>query len=136
MSMRRTTTPFNLRGSPSKEGMKDELPNKQAMRGSMSNMQITYQQFAAWYKESLFWKEQHERHKNEQETMNMHFQIDYPDDDASWRQLLWYLITYPLCAPLYCTMPDVRRERNQGKIRVALVEFIGSLLWIALFSFC
>merc|ERR1711937_1014197 len=36
----------------------------------------------------------------------------------------------------YISMPDVRRPMNAGNTKVAVVEFILSLFWIAFFSFC
>merc|ERR1740115_678512 len=36
---------------------------------------------------------------------------------------------------MYCTMPDVRRE-GRGTFKVAVMEFICSLIWIAVFSLC
>merc|ERR1719478_1255553 len=37
---------------------------------------------------------------------------------------------------MYITMPDVRRPKNAGNTKVAVLEFILSLCWIAFFSFC
>jgi len=105
---------------------------------------ITFQQFRLWYDRSLFWQEQErEQHRLQQqqecETEAAEavegFSLDVPED-ARWCTLLWYALTYPICAALYITMPDVRRPKRKGSSLLAVVEFVMSLGWIALFSFC
>ncbi|CAK0829233.1 unnamed protein product [Prorocentrum cordatum] len=49
----------------------------------------------------------------------------------------WYILTYPLVAALYCTLPDVRHEKHansKNRTRIAIVEFLISLIWIGIFS--
>lgn len=55
-------------------------------------------------------------------------------EEATWRALLWYFLTYPLCAILYVTLPDVRTAKYRGNAKVAVLEFSLSLVWIGVFS--
>merc|ERR1712050_33845 len=55
-------------------------------------------------------------------------------ENASWSALFWYVFTYPLCAVLYCTLPDVRTPTLQRNARMAILEFCLCLVWIGIFS--
>ncbi|CEF68807.1 Sodium/potassium/calcium exchanger 1 [Strongyloides ratti] len=56
--------------------------------------------------------------------------------DLTWpktrQKQLVYLILFPITYSLYLTLPDVRRT---GYKKYVVVTFIGSILWIALFSY-
>merc|ERR1712023_2734 len=95
---------------------------------------ITFEQFARWYRNSLFGNELKHRHEMEEKAADEMFTIELPEDPV-WSALFWYIVTYPLCAAMYCTMPDVRRP-GRDTVVVAITEFLMSLLWIAFFSFC
>lgn len=104
-------------------------------------VKIEFDMFENWYKNSMFSKrhqEQNEMQAKEGESPG--FSIDWPEDPSPM-QLFWYIFTYPLCAAMYCSLPDVRRpgadgERLEGKshLRWAVIEFLLSLVWIAVFS--
>jgi K+-dependent Na+/Ca+ exchanger-like protein len=106
--------------------------------------EINFDQFEAWYNKSLFWSDHHKVHCTEEEEAEGGFSIDPPGEDAGWTSWMWFVGTYPLCAMMYCTIPDVRNGRVGSSIRpemagcwkVAMVEFVLSLVWIAIFATC
>lgn len=94
---------------------------------------IYFEQFEAWYHKSMFWDRQLDKIQHEEPET---FEIDWPDDPRA-RALFMYLFTYPICAALYITMPDVRRKHKEGReILVAYGQFLMSLLWIITFAWC
>lgn len=56
--------------------------------------------------------------------------------DMSWpktgKQRIWYLLVAPIVVPLWLTLPDTRR---QSKRKYFPVTFIGSIMWIAAYSY-
>jgi K+-dependent Na+/Ca+ exchanger-like protein len=100
--------------------------------GTMRECKISFEQFDAWYSKSLFWQKQHHQHLQE-ENAEEEFNLDMVENPTV-STLFWYVVTYPLCAMMYCTVPDVRREKWQRNVKVAIVAFILSLCWIAIFS--
>lgn len=48
------------------------------------------------------------------------------------KQRIWYLLVAPIVFPLWLTLPDTRR---QSKKKYFPVTFIGSILWIAAYSY-
>merc|ERR1719158_2578602 len=85
---------------------------------------------------SLFWQQKLTQFQNQQEANEQGFTIDWPEDPRP-RALFWYTFTYPICAALYTSMPDVRRPHKESRLLpVAILQFLLSLLWIVLFSFC
>lgn len=93
---------------------------------------VKYETFEKWYTQSIFCKAHQRQHQSEV-IEEGGFSIDWPEDPTCW-QLFWYFFTYPLCAAMFCTLPDVRRPGMEGKVRWAIIEFILSLVWIAIFS--
>lgn len=110
------------------EADKDEKEDKE-----QTPVGISYEQFEKWYSKSLFGQAHHKKHELE-ELEEQGFSIDWPVEDATWMQMFWYFFTYPLCAAMYCSLPDVRRPGMEGKVRWAIIEFLLSLVWIAVFS--
>lgn len=100
---------------------------------SESSDVLTFEQFDAWYVKSLYWQRHHEQHLVQQKSAVNDFSLE-PPDDPTCSSLFWYCVTYPLVACLYCTLPDVRREKWRGSWKVAVFEFILSLGWIGIFS--
>jgi Ca2+/Na+ antiporter len=97
---------------------------------------IDFAQFEAWYTKSLFWEQKMTQYHNQQAVDDQGFTIDFPED-PNRRALFWYICTYPVCAALYVSMPDVRRpHKPETAVKVALWQFLMSLIWIVLFSFC
>jgi len=98
---------------------------------------IELDEFSAWYHNSLFWdKQMHELEMEqkivEEQAEGLH--LDFPWESC-WRAKFWYIVTYPICAALYVTMPDVRRE-GSDTVPLAIIQFAMSILWIGFFSFC
>lgn len=48
------------------------------------------------------------------------------------KQRIWYLLVAPIVFPLWLTLPDTRR---QCKKKYFPVTFIGSIMWIAAYSY-
>merc|ERR1712137_1080537 len=59
-----------------------------------------------------------------------------PPKEETWTSLFAYAFTYPACAVLYVTMPDIRRPRNHGSMKIAILAFLLSLMWLLIFSCC
>jgi len=99
------------------------------------NFSVDYPVFERWYSQSMYG----EAHKKIHQTEAMEeegFSIDWPDEEATKMQYFWYFFTYPLCSAMYCSLPDVRRKGYDGKVHWAVIEFLLSLVWIAVFSIC
>jgi len=97
---------------------------------------VTFQQFSRWYRQSLFWQDQHKHHLSEERAAEVGFSIEVPDDPSD-SALFWFFFTYPICSILYVVMPDVRRPKHKGRpVTIAVFQFLLSLCWIAFFSFC
>jgi len=94
---------------------------------------ITFEQFEAWYQNSMFYQQKQERHIKEEEEEGEGLSLEIPEN-ASWSGLFWWFFTYPLCAILYSTLPDVRTPKWQRNWKMAVLEFILSLGWIGAFS--
>jgi sodium/potassium/calcium exchanger 2 len=106
----------------------DETPDQTDVR------HVTFEQFEAWYKKSMFYegkKREIEQQAEEDEDEGM--SLDMPDT-AGKVGLAWWAFTYPLCAMMYCTLPDVRAPKYQRNWKMAIVEFCISLVWIGIFS--
>jgi len=57
-----------------------------------------------------------------------------PPQEPTPKAMFWYIFTYPLCAILYITLPDVRKPSLSHNAKIAIAEFVLSLFWIGLFS--
>jgi len=97
-----------------------------------AKMSMTYEEFEKWYKESMFGEGHRKLHAIE-DAADEGFSITWPENPTKV-QLFWYFFTYPLCAAMYCSLPDVRRPGMDGKVTWAIIEFALSLVWIAVFS--
>jgi sodium/potassium/calcium exchanger 2 len=97
-----------------------------------TNDNISFTDFETWYHSSMFYKAKQESHKKEEEE-GEGLDLNMPED-PTWCNMTWYVLTYPLCAILYCTLPDVRTEKYQRNWKWAVVEFVLSLVWIGIFS--
>ena len=53
----------------------------------------------------------------------------WPD---TWRKRITYLMVLPLVLPLWLTLPDTRKPESK---KFFAITFIGSILWIAIFSY-
>jgi len=108
------------------------------------SVEISYAQFEAWYNKSLFWRDHRKQHETEEKAEEGGFSLDLPEEGSSCTQWFWFILTYPICAALYCTTPDVRtgrigsgaRKELVGNWKLAAAEFGCSLVWIALSASC
>lgn len=96
-------------------------------------MNVTFEQFQAWYNKSLFFQGKMNEHENEEEEEDGSLSLEFPEGATGW-QLFWYIFTYPICAVLHCCLPDVRKPRWQRNTAMAVLEFCLCLIWIGLFS--
>jgi len=102
----------------------------------LMQVKVTFDVFRKWYSASMFGQEHLKKFEKEQAAEESEgFTIDWPEEPGV-TSLLWYFLTYPLCAAMYCTVPDIRRPGMEGKVRWAFIEFFLSLLWIAIFANC
>lgn len=53
-------------------------------------------------------------------------------ENANWKKILIYIVSFPLMAPMYITLPDTR---DKSKKKFFIITFVGSILWIAAFSY-
>ncbi|XP_038146777.1 sodium/potassium/calcium exchanger 2-like isoform X1 [Cyprinodon tularosa] len=65
----------------------------------------------------------------EEEDEDQPLSLAWPD---TLRKQITYLLILPIILPLWLTLPDVRRETSQ---RFFPITFIGSICWIAFFSY-
>merc|ERR1712137_944406 len=61
--------------------------------------------------------------------------IDMPVD-GTWSSLFAYALTYPICAALYVSMPDISRPENHKSKKMLFLTFALSLVWLFLLSCC
>jgi len=97
--------------------------------------QISFGQFEAWYNSSMFFqikKEQNGQEMLEDEEEDNYLTLDCPEGGCASK--FWWVVTYPLCAILFCTMPDVRHPKYKRNWKLAVFEFVASLVWIGIFS--
>jgi sodium/potassium/calcium exchanger 2 len=97
-------------------------------------LHVTAEQFEKWYSQSLFYQKKQHQHENEESAAaDGSLTLDLPEN-ACVRAYVWYVFVYPICAILFCALPDVRKPKWQRNARMAILEFSLSLFWIGLFS--
>jgi len=52
--------------------------------------------------------------------------------NGGWKQIVIYLLSFPIMFPLYVTLPDTK---NPKKTKYYPITFIGSIIWIAIYSY-
>jgi len=57
--------------------------------------------------------------------------MTFPAKDG-WKAILVYIISFPIMGPLFITLPDTKNEKKK---KFFYITFIGSILWIALYSY-
>ncbi|KAM3838351.1 sodium/potassium/calcium exchanger 2-like [Diretmus argenteus] len=70
-----------------------------------------------------------DEHGEEEEDEDQPLSLAWPE---TTRKRITYLIILPIVLPLWLTLPDVRRESSE---RFFPITFIGSICWIAFFSY-
>uniref|UniRef100_A0A667WU26 Solute carrier family 24 member 2 n=1 Tax=Myripristis murdjan TaxID=586833 RepID=A0A667WU26_9TELE len=66
---------------------------------------------------------------DDEEDEDQPLSLEWPD---TFRKQATYLVILPIVLPLWLTLPDVRRETS---VRFFPVTFLGSICWIAFFSY-
>ncbi|XP_059082290.1 sodium/potassium/calcium exchanger Nckx30C-like [Tigriopus californicus] len=51
---------------------------------------------------------------------------------GDWKAIMFYVISFPIMAPLFITLPDTK---NPSKRKYFVLTFVGSIVWIAIFSY-
>ncbi|XP_034733922.1 sodium/potassium/calcium exchanger 1 [Etheostoma cragini] len=74
-------------------------------------------------------EDEDEGKKNEEETEDEPLSLDWPDTP---HKQATYLFLLPIIFPLWLTVPDVRNMKSR---KFFAVTFLGSILWIAIFSY-
>jgi len=92
---------------------------------------VSFAQFDRWYSRSILWEEKCQQNEEPKERHN----IDVPVE-STLSSLLAYALTYPICAALYVTMPDIRRPENHKSKKMLFLTFAMSLVWLFLLSRC
>uniref|UniRef100_A0A8D0LCB8 Solute carrier family 24 member 2 n=1 Tax=Sphenodon punctatus TaxID=8508 RepID=A0A8D0LCB8_SPHPU len=71
----------------------------------------------------------HGAEENEEEDEDQPLSLAWPD---TLRKQITYLVVFPIVFPLWVTLPDVR---NPSSKKFFPVTFLGSITWIAIFSY-
>ncbi|XP_051238572.1 sodium/potassium/calcium exchanger 1-like isoform X2 [Dicentrarchus labrax] len=74
-------------------------------------------------------EEEDEEEEEEEEKEDEPLSLEWPD---TRRKQATYLFLLPIIFPLWLTVPDVRNQKSK---RFFAVTFLGSILWIAVFSY-
>merc|ERR1711957_445044 len=99
------------------------------MYKSGSRDEISYEEFADWYRNSILFERQ--KKQVDQEVQGVWEMVTPPWGEGvfAW---IYYPVLIPLVLAMALTIPDVRRP---GMAKWCYVSFILSILWIALSSF-
>merc|ERR1712196_644349 len=92
---------------------------------------VSFAQFDQWYSKSTLLDEKCQQSEQLKEQHN----IDVPGN-STWSSLFVYALTYPTCAALYITMPDIQKPKNHGNVKMLIASFALSLLWLFFLSCC
>eukprot|EP00584_Thalassiosira_punctigera_P006801 CAMPEP_0172541744 /NCGR_PEP_ID=MMETSP1067-20121228/12506_1 /TAXON_ID=265564 ORGANISM="Thalassiosira punctigera, Strain Tpunct2005C2" /NCGR_SAMPLE_ID=MMETSP1067 /ASSEMBLY_ACC=CAM_ASM_000444 /LENGTH=651 /DNA_ID=CAMNT_0013327847 /DNA_START=163 /DNA_END=2115 /DNA_ORIENTATION=+ len=104
-----------------------------SMFKSGSTEEITYEEFADWYVNSIMYTNSEAVIEKQIEREDKGAcEMLFPPRGEGFCAWLWYLLVLPLVAVLTFTIPDVRRP-NWGKW--CYVSFILSIAWIGVFSY-
>ena len=68
---------------------------------------------------------------DEEDTGPSPIDMSFPTGQGCWKIFL-YLISLPLMGPMYITLPDTRNPKCK---KFFVVTFLGSIIWIAAFSY-
>ncbi|XP_060892954.1 sodium/potassium/calcium exchanger 1-like [Labrus mixtus] len=75
-------------------------------------------------------KDEEEREEEEEKgTTDRPLSLNWPD---TLLKQATYLLLLPIIFPLWLTVPDVRNQKSR---RLVVITFLGSILWIAVFSY-
>jgi len=151
---------------PKEDDDDDDNPAEPLRITDAKGQTVNLEEFQAWYLKSIFGETHHEMHQKEADDIeDDSFNLEPPwGKDKTFSNWFWYLFSYPLCAAMYCTVPDVRKhkrdEENKKKedakktykkdeenkksggdtrrklLNISIIEFLISLVWIAAFANC
>eukprot|EP00736_Rhodelphis_marinus_P008044 Rmarinus@m.13627 len=93
--------------------------------------QIDRDEFAVWYKRSLFWTDKLREIEEEKEAASG---VDISWPEHGLRAQIVYVISLPLLFGMYYTIPDVRHA-GKNSLKYASIEFIMSICWIGFFAY-
>lgn len=92
-----------------------------------SNGKISLEEFLKWYQKSMLWQEVLTEVAEEEDGGPL--ELEWPE---TWRGRLFFILTSPIVIPLWCTIPDVRRE---GRDKLYPITWCLSITWIAGYSY-
>jgi len=96
---------------------------------------VTYAQFEAWYRDSLFWTAvvDDAEHMTDAPADPLRETLRLPDAETTSAPgyVAWFLLL-PIVLVLFATVPDVRRPGNGSRCYLA---FVASIAWIGLLSY-
>lgn len=94
-----------------------------------SREEITFEEFAEWYKNCAIFEKQKAM---VEEDMQGVWENLKPPKNGTCRDWSWYIVVLPLVATMTFTVPDVRRP---GWGKACYLSFFLSIIWIGVFSF-
>lgn len=108
----------------------DDVANAlSAMYKHGSRDQITFEEFADWYKQCAIFEKQKAL---VEEDMQGVWENLKPPKNGSCRDWIWYIVVLPLVTIMTLTIPDVRRP---GYGKYCYLSFILAIAWIGAFSY-
>ncbi|GMI53169.1 hypothetical protein ScalyP_jg3738 [Parmales sp. scaly parma] len=117
-------------GNKPNEGDIDEALKEMFQSGSPD--EITYEEFSAWYTNSMFWTEQKRAAEEASEVAEgVDQNLVFPKGEGIGAAVKW-LIFLPLIGSLCLTVPD---SRKPGKQKYCYITFGMSICWIGVYSF-
>jgi len=88
---------------------------------------LSYEEFQQWYSKSIFWQQRKEEF--EEEVHDGSLPTEMPE---GWSERFFFVVSFPLVLLLWATLPDVRVP---SKHKWCVVSFIGSIVWIGIYSY-
>jgi hypothetical protein len=94
--------------------------------------EISREEFIEWYKASVKFEEHlHPEAASGGEEEEEGLSLEWPSNGSIGNKIC-YIILLPLVATLHLTVPDVRKEGQEGKYPIS---FVLSIIWIGVYSF-
>ena len=92
---------------------------------------VNFEQFQAWYKQSMLWQKQKEEgeHDAEREEDGEPLTLEWPESSMG---RLTFILWSPIMIPLYFTIPDCRDKKLEPYFPAT---FILSIVWVGIYSY-
>jgi K+-dependent Na+/Ca+ exchanger-like protein len=92
---------------------------------------ISFEQFQAWYKQSMLWEKQQEegKHDAEREEDGEPLTLEWPESNMG---RLTFILWAPIMVPLYFTIPDCRDKKLAAYFPAT---FSLSIVWVGIYSY-